>query len=45
MLGPVTADPSVVLVGGQAVYFWARFLGLAVAESPEELLVSKDIDF
>jgi hypothetical protein len=28
VLAPVTVDPSVVLVGGQAVEFWARFLGL-----------------
>jgi hypothetical protein len=44
-LAPVTADPSVVLVGGQAVEFWARFLGLDKADSSAELLASKDIDF
>jgi hypothetical protein len=41
----VTADPSVVLVGGQAVEFWAHFLGLDTADSSAELLASKDIDF
>ncbi|MHB8693816.1 MAG: hypothetical protein ACYDHH_21470 [Solirubrobacteraceae bacterium] len=41
----MTADPSVVLVGGQAVFFWARFLGLVTAGSFEDRLVSKDIDF
>jgi hypothetical protein len=45
VLAPVTADPSVVLVGGQAVEFWARFLGLDTADSSAELLASKDIDF
>lgn len=45
VLAPVTADPSVVLVGGQAVEFWARFLGLDTAVSSAELLASKDIDF
>jgi hypothetical protein len=45
VLAPVTADPSVVLVGGQAVDFWARFLGLDTADSSAELLASKDIDF
>jgi hypothetical protein len=41
----VTVDPSVVLVGGQAVEFWARFLGLDMADSSAELLASKNIDF
>lgn len=45
VLAPVTADPSVVLIGGQAVEFWARFVGFETAESSPELLASKDIDF
>ncbi len=45
MLGPVTADPSVVLVGGQAVAYWARILGLIRDPATDDLLASKDIDF
>jgi hypothetical protein len=35
----------VVLVGGQAVAFWARFLGVHADGPSGELLASKDIDF
>ena len=45
LLAPVTADPSVVLVGGQAVAYWARILGLIADEATDALLASKDIDF
>jgi hypothetical protein len=31
LLAPVIADRAVVLVGGQAVAFWARFLGIDLA--------------
>ena len=44
-LRPVTADPSVVLVGGQAVAYWARILGLVRDVVTDDLLASKDIDF
>lgn len=39
-LGPVAEE--LVLVGGQAVNFWAQFLGAAPSTEP---LTSKDIDF
>ena len=45
MLGPVTADPSVVLVSGQAVACWARILGLVPDVATDDFLASKDIDF
>jgi len=46
LLEPLSADRSIVLVGGQAVAFWTRFL----AERSSEVaafapLTSKDIDF
>jgi hypothetical protein len=45
-LGPLTDDRSIVLIGGQAVAFWMRFLS---AQSEEldgmDPLTSKDIDF
>ena len=44
-LAPVTADRSVILVGGQAVFYWSRILGLVGDQATEDLLVSKDIDF
>jgi hypothetical protein len=45
MLAPVTADPSVVLVGGQAIAYWAGILGLVRDAATDDLLASKDIDF
>jgi hypothetical protein len=44
-LAPVTADRSVVLVGGQAVFYWASILGVVDDAATDELLASKDIDF
>jgi hypothetical protein len=46
VLGPVLADRSMVLVGGQAVFVWAQRLGLVeAAGSDAGWLASKDIDF
>jgi len=46
LLEPLSVDRSIVLVGGQAVAFWTRFLrersGEVAAFAP---LASKDIDF
>lgn len=45
VLVPLTTDRSVVLVGGQAVAFWARFLGVEAGGAEGQLLASKDVDF
>jgi hypothetical protein len=46
LLEPLSADRSIVLVGGQAVAFWARFLGERSSEvAAFAPLASKDIDF
>jgi hypothetical protein len=46
LLEPLSADRSIVLVGGQAVVFWTRFLGERSSDVPASTsLVSKDIDF
>jgi len=44
-LGPLTAGRSVVLVGGQAVAYWVRILGVADRMPGFLPLTSKDIDF
>jgi hypothetical protein len=44
-LGPLTAERSVVLVGGQAVAYWVRILGVADRMPGFLPLTSKDIDF
>ncbi|MGH3263377.1 MAG: hypothetical protein ACRDNS_15445 [Trebonia sp.] len=44
-LAPIAQDRSAVLVGGQAVAFWARFLGILDARPALAPLLSKDIDF
>ena len=44
-LGPLTADRSVVLVGGQAVAYWTRILRVADRMPALAPLTSKDIDF
>lgn len=46
LLEPLSADRSIVLVGGQAVAFWTRFLGERSSEvAAFAPLTSKDIDF
>jgi hypothetical protein len=46
LLEPLSADRSIVLVGGQAVVFWTRFLGERSSDvAAFTSLVSKDIDF
>jgi hypothetical protein len=46
LLEPLSADRSIVLVGGQAVAFWTRFLGEHSSEvAAFAPLASKDIDF
>ncbi len=46
LLEPLSDDRSIILVGGQAVSFWTRFLGERSSEvdvlAP---MTSKDIDF
>jgi hypothetical protein len=44
-LGPLTADRSVVLVGGQAIAYWTRILGVSDRMPTVAQLTSKDIDF
>jgi hypothetical protein len=46
LLEPLSDDRSIVLVGGQAVSFWARFLGERSSEvGALAPMASKDIDF
>lgn len=46
LLEPLSADRSIVLVGGQAVAFWTRFLGERSSDiAAFAPLTSKDIDF
>lgn len=46
LLEPLSDDRSIVLVGGQAVVFWTRFLGERSSEvGALAPLTSKDIDF
>lgn len=46
LLEPLSADRSIVLVGGQAVAFWTRFLQERSSEiAALAPLTSKDIDF
>jgi len=46
LLEPLSAARSIVLVGGQAVAFWTRFLQERSSEvAPFAALASKDIDF
>ncbi len=46
LLAPLSADRAIVLVGGQAVAFWTRFLQARSSEvSAFAPLASKDIDF
>jgi hypothetical protein len=44
-LAPIADEHSAVLVGGQAVAFWGRFLGVLEAMPELAPLLSKDIDF
>ena len=44
-LAPLAADRSAVLVGGQAVAFWARLLGIIERKPELAPLLSLDIDF
>lgn len=44
-LAPVSADRSIILVGGQAVSVWAQRLRIADRRPSSDLLASKDIDF
>lgn len=44
-LAPIADEHAAVLVGGQAVAFWARFLGVLDAIPALAPLLSKDIDF
>lgn len=43
-LEPLSAERRIILVGGQAVAFWASFLGVERGDE-ERLFTSKDIDF
>ena len=45
LLEPLTANRRIVLVGGQAVAFWMRFLQERGEFEHDEPLASKDIDF
>lgn len=46
LLDPLLADRRIVLVGGQAVAFWGRYLAPRSLElTPAGALTSKDIDF
>jgi hypothetical protein len=45
LLSSLAADRSIVLVGGQAIAFWTRFLDLGYAHPALASVASKDIDF
>jgi hypothetical protein len=44
-LKPLSEQRHIILVGGQAVAFWAAFFELEKAAKEEKLFTSKDIDF
>ena len=44
-LAPLSEDRRIILVGGQAVAFWAVFFELTTPPAELELFTSKDIDF
>lgn len=44
-LAPLSEDRRIVLVGGQAVAFWAAFFKLKPRSAEQEIFTSKDIDF
>jgi hypothetical protein len=44
-LKPLSEERHIILVGGQAVAFWAAFFELEKAATEEKLFTSKDIDF
>ncbi len=44
-LVPLSEDRRIILVGGQAVAFWAVFFELTTPPAEWELFTSKDIDF
>ena len=44
-LSPLSDERRIILVGGQAVAFWAAFFELESPSNEEKLFTSKDIDF
>ncbi|HSE66024.1 MAG TPA: hypothetical protein VLB12_03500 [Gemmatimonadales bacterium] len=44
-LAPLSEDRRIILVGGQAVAFWAAFFKLKPRSAEQEIFTSKDIDF
>ena len=44
-LAPLSEDRRIILVGGQAVAFWAVFFELTTPAVEREIFTSKDIDF
>jgi hypothetical protein len=44
-LAPLSEDRRIILIGGQAVAFWAAFFRLAEPASEAALFTSRDIDF
>ena len=44
-LAPLSEDRRIILVGGQAVAFWATFFKLKPRSAEQEIFTSKDIDF
>lgn len=44
-LAPLSEERRIILVGGQAVAFWAAFFELKPRSSEREIFTSKDIDF
>ena len=44
-LAPLSGDRRIILIGGQAVAFWAAFFRLEEPASEAKLFTSKDIDF
>jgi hypothetical protein len=40
-----TDSEQIILVGGQAVAFWAAFFNLKLRSAEQEIFTSKDIDF
>jgi hypothetical protein len=44
-LAPLSEERKIVLVGGQAVAFWAAFFAFERGDAEDKLFTSKDIDF
>lgn len=44
-LAPLSENRRIILVGGQAVAFWAAFFKLKPRSAEQEIFTSKDIDF